>query len=328
MVSSVNFVRNKLMWLKIINSQYSHSYKPIVCLAIFDLAARPGGTRRISKKAIVERVSEFFFQLEARFELRHGPTTNEVWKLIYGIMNSPGYTSLPSNKNKWVYVWNEIQKTPARGKPILDKIWEKLVDQPLRRIHQQSLKNGMNLFDITNSGITITRSSYNAINSNFKDNFKPLAMSKLANFLGSRNPISPTVFEKVQESWTKDRPPIPDRLKKLIKAFNPIPDCYICGNKLSGTYDLDHVVPYKTIASHDIWNLMPACGSSSTSKCNQSKSTKKPSLEEISEAEKRNKELIKWINLQNGNSYMNDHRSIQDSLDKDYLNKLAQTMDE
>lgn len=321
-------MRNKSMWLRILNGRYDQSYKPIVCLAIFELAADPNSSsRRISKEAIVKRVSEFFFHLEDKFALRHGTSTNEVWKLIFEIMNSPGYTSLPRNANKWRHVWTEIQKIPGTGKATLEKIWIKLKSQPLEIIHDQSLKYGMKLFDITNSGITITRSSYNSINSNFKDNFKPLAMSKLANFLGSRNPISPTVFEKVQESWTKDRPPIPDRLKKLIKAFNPIPDCYICGNKLSGTYDLDHVVPYKTIASHDIWNLMPACGSSSTNKCNQSKSTRKPYPNEISEAEKRNKELINWINLQNGNSYMNDHRSLQDSLDKDYLNKLAQTMD-
>lgn len=316
------------MWLRILNGRYDQSYKPIVCLAIFELAANPNSSsRRISKEAIVERVSEFFFHLEDKFALRHGTSTNEVWKLIYEIMNFPGYTSLPRNANKWRHVWKEIQKIPGTGNATLEKIWIKLESQPLKRIHDQSLKDGMKLFDITNSGITITRSSYKAINSSFKIDFQQFAMSKLANFLGSRNPVSPTVFEKVKESWTKERTQIPPRMKKMLNLFNPNPNCYICNKKIVGTPDLDHVVPYKHIASHDIWNLMPACGSSSTKKCNQNKSTKKPKPNEISEAEKRNQDLINWINLQNGNNYENDLRTIQDSLDKDYLNKLAQTMD-
>ena len=81
------------------------SYKPIVCLAMFELA-----DDKISKDSFVDRVSEFFWQLETQFHLKHGPVNNEVHSKILDCIEGS------DNKDKWRKVKSQLDVIPKGGR--------------------------------------------------------------------------------------------------------------------------------------------------------------------------------------------------------------------
>jgi len=74
----------------------SQSYKPIVAMAIFDLAQE-----EIKRDVFVQRVSEFMWQLERKFSLNHGPVNNDVQQQIKACMDE-------HENETWAKVWRKL----------------------------------------------------------------------------------------------------------------------------------------------------------------------------------------------------------------------------
>ena len=86
-------------------------------------------------------------------------------------------------------------------------------------------------------------------------------------------------------------------MAEIIYNFEAPLNCYICKEKILGTPELDHVIPFSHIGGHDIWNLMPSCGANSDNmnNCNQVKSSRLPTDYEITLTEQRNARMLLWL---------------------------------
>ena len=270
-------------WTNALSGAMSQSYKPIVALAIFDLSKE-----EISHTDFVNRVSEFFWQLERRFNLKHGPVNNEIHNQIVDCMNNV------ENPNNWASVQKRLDFTETgKSRSARDFIWAKLCEMPLKKLPQSGTDM---LYSVHDAKIKIPEESLLSIQAN-KKSLVTFARCRLGEFLEKFNSSSPRINQKVKIAWEKKRPSLPKYITEILKSYHSKIRCYICGNEIPGTPDWDHVIPFSHIGGHDIWNLMPACGpnSKTNSHCNQIKSARLPSQSEISETKERNEKMLKWL---------------------------------
>lgn len=270
-------------WTDALSGTMSQSYKPIVALTIFELA-----DREISKADFVDRVSEFFWQLENRFRLKHGPVRNEIHNQILECIEN---ADRPDN---WVSVKAQLDTTEKKGRRTRrDFIWAKLCEMPLDKL---PITDTHELYSVEDKRIVISNDSLKVIQANRKS-LTTFARCRLGEFLEKFNSSSPRVNQKVKIAWEKKRPNRPGYMSEILNAFHAELGCYICGEQISGTPDWDHVLPFSYIGGHDIWNLMPTCGphSGNSTNCNQRKSARMPSEVEILQTEERNKSMLVWL---------------------------------
>ena len=294
----------------------SQSYKPIVALTIFDLA-----NKEISSREFVDRVSEFFWQLERRFNLKHGPVNNEVHNQIVDCMANV------DNPNIWKSVRRRLDfKDTDKSRSPREIIWHKLREMPLSKLPQS---NSVRLYDVHETKIEIPEKSLLAIQAN-KKSLVTFARCRLGEFLEKCNSSSPRINQKVKIAWEKKRPNLPKYISEILNLYHSKIRCYICGKEIPGTPDWDHVIPFSHIGGHDIWNLMPACGpnSNTNSHCNQIKSARLPTQSEIRKTKVRNEEMLVWlkqfsVNANNGLNSAKALRDLQFEKANNELTKLA-----
>jgi hypothetical protein len=270
-------------WTDALSGTMNQSYKPIVALTIFELA-----DKEISSKDFVNRVSEFFWQLETRFQLKHGPGNNEIHGQIIECMQ------YADNKERWNSVKNQLDLTVKRGRRARrDTIWAKLCEMPLEKL---PTSEDDELYYVHADRIIIPESSIEVIKANRKA-LTTFARCRLGEFLEKFNSSSPRINQKVKIAWDKKRPTRPGYMTEILSAFHEKLECYLCGSQIPRTPDWDHVLPFSYIGGHDIWNFMPTCGphSGNSYNCNQKKSARMPSDEEIMRTEERNKSMLKWL---------------------------------
>tara|TARA_B100000683_G_scaffold102907_1_gene101541 strand:- start:635 stop:1528 length:894 start_codon:yes stop_codon:yes gene_type:complete len=260
----------------------SQSYKPIVAMAIFDLAQE-----EINRDAFVQRVSEFFWQLERRFSLNHGPVSNDVQQQIKACMDE-------QENETWPKVWRKLGQTEGnKTRAPRDFIWTKLREMPLKKLPSSTTPT---LYRVTADAILLPQESLATIQANKKALIK-LARCILGEFLERFNSTSPRINQKVKIAWEKKRPSLPSSYTEALNSFHVPAVCYICDSTISGTPDWDHVIPFSHIGGHDLWNLMPACGTNSETGvyCNQQKSAGRPTEEQIDATERRNQRMLSWM---------------------------------
>ena len=270
-------------WTNALSGAMSQSYKPIVALTIFDLAEE-----EISITDFVDRLSEFFWQLERRFNLKHGPVRNDIHAQIVDCMNAV------ENSNNWATVRRRLDfKKTASTRSAREIIWQKLCEMPLKKLPQTDPDV---LYTVHDSKIEIHQESLMAIQAN-KKALVTFARCRLGEFLEKFNSSSPRVNQKVKIAWEKKRPNLPKSVVDILKSYHSKIRCYICDQEILGTPDWDHVIPFSHIGGHDIWNLMPACGpnSNTNSNCNQIKSARLPTPSEIDKTRTRNGEMLIWL---------------------------------
>jgi len=271
-------------WLKALDGRVVQSYKPIVCLALFELA-----DSKISKKALVDRVSKFFWRLEDQFSLKHGPVNNVVHSKILECVNQA------IKKDSWKSVQTElwtipINRTKSRG----DDIWDTLTTMPLKKMLSSTSKP---LYSIESDHVRIPYASLKAIKDNRKA-LKTFARCRLGEFLEKNNSSSPRISQKIEYAWqSKSRPGIPAYMISILQTYHSSMNCYICGQSITGSPDWDHVLPFSFIGGHDLWNFMPSCGpnSGTSNNCNQKKSNKKPKKSLIQKTVSRNNDMLNWL---------------------------------
>lgn len=269
-------------WTSALAGSMSQSYKPIVAMAIFDLAQE-----EIKRDAFVQRVSEFFWQLERRFSLNHGPVNNDVQQQIKACMDE-------TENETWTTVWRKLGQVDGnKTRAPRDFIWTKLCEMPLKKLPSN---NTGTLYRVTDDGILLPKESLATIQANKKALLK-LARCILGEFLERFNSTSPRVNQKVKIAWEKKRPPLPSSYTEALISYHKPVVCYICSTTISGTPDWDHVVPFSHIGGHDLWNLMPACGPNSGTgvHCNQQKSAGRPTEKQIDSTENRNQRMLSWL---------------------------------
>lgn len=288
MLKEHNYSRAMLKpWIDAINGSMSQSYKPIVCLALFELA-KP----KISKDEFVNRVSEFFFHLENQFTLNHGPVQNEIHMTILGLMNS-------SEKNmKWKQLKGQLDILTKSGRITpREAIWRKLCEMPLEKLPPKKDGYRPPLYHVEKDHIKIPSGSLQVIQAN-RNSLMKFAKCVLGEFLEKHNSSSPRINQKISVAWNKgSRPNLKPYMAEIIYNFEAPLNCYICKEKILGTPELDHVIPFSHIGGHDIWNLMPSCGANSDNmnNCNQVKSSRLPTDYEITLTEQRNARMLLWL---------------------------------
>ena len=203
-------------------------------------------------------------------------------------------------RKKWNKVWRIMEEKPSGGTSTstVEKIWKTLRDQPLK--HFQGTKHKNVLYSYSVQGIEIPQDSFSSLIHN-KKLLRFVATSRLASFLESMNPATPRIFQKIEfgiGTYTRN---IPKWMKEILTKFHSPMECYICGDTILDTPDWDHVIPFSTIGTNDLWNLMPSCGpnSGTPKNCNQIKSDFKPEYELIERAQNRNLVLLDQIKKQN-----------------------------
>jgi len=265
------------------------SYKPIVCLALFELA-----DDKISKESFVDRVSEFFWQLETQFHLKHGPVNNEVHSKILECIEGS------DKKDKWGKVKSQLDVIPKGGRRTRgDFIWSKLCEMPLDKLPSSSTDN---LYFVESDHIRIPEASLQVIKAS-RNALNTFARCRLGEFLEKYNSSSPRINEKVKIAWGGGvRPGIRSYMREILGAYHDPLNCYLCGEVIVDIPDWDHVLPFSFIGGHDLWNLMPSCGphSGNSKNCNQQKSARMPSDSEIGSAEIRNTEMLVWLKDSSG----------------------------
>jgi hypothetical protein len=307
------------IWLERLLKDMSHSYKPIVILAIIDgCADLETGLKNqslshpqfISKEKIVQRVSKFFWKIEENFRLEHGPTKNNIHEKIKDCIEKQkrleqNSTQINNSKpwgtrKKWNNVWRIMEEKPSSGTSTstVEKIWKTLRDQPLK--HFQGTKHKNVLYSYSVQGIEIPQDSFSSLIHN-KKLLRFVATSRLASFLETMNPAAPRIFQKIEFGIGTKTRTIPKWMKKILTKYHSPIECYICGDTIPGTPDWDHVIPFSFIGTNDLWNLMPSCGPSSGTQdnCNQVKSDSKPEDDQVKRAQKRNEEMLNEIKKQN-----------------------------
>jgi len=271
-------------WMDAINGRMVQSYKPIVCLAIFELAN--SSSRHIPKVKFVERIAEFFFELEIQFGLKHGPRPNVIHSIVLDCIDSS------KRKDKWRYV------RPQLDEQKIDLIWDKLCEMPLAKLHTPLHTDPYKkLFHVRENSISLVHSSLDLILSN-KSALSRFAICRLGEFLEKHNSSSPRINQKISIAWKRGgRPSIKSYISEILLGFHDPLSCYICGDGISGTPDWDHVIPFSHIGDNDLWNLMPTHGTNSkeSRNCNQEKSDRWPTEKEIEKTERRNLQLMKWL---------------------------------
>ena len=277
-------------WINALNGNMVQSYKPIVCLALFELA-----DDKISKESFVDRVSEFFWQLETQFQLNHGPVNNEVHSKIQDCIEDSG------KKEKWGNVKSQLDVIPKGGRRSrADFIWSKLCEMPLEKLPTSPNDN---LYIVEQNHIRIPEASLRVIKAN-RNALNTFARCRLGEFLEKYNSSSPRINEKVKIAWGGGvRPSIRSYMREILGAYHNPLHCYLCEDAIVGIPDWDHVLPFSFIGGHDLWNLMPSCGphSGNSKNCNQKKSNRMPSDSEIDSAEMRNTRMLEWLKDSSGN---------------------------
>ena len=269
-------------WTSALAGSMSQSYKPIVAMAIFDLAQE-----EIKRDAFVQRVSEFFWQLERRFSLNHGPVNNDVQQLIKACMDE-------QEDETWAKVWRKLGESEEnKTRSPRDFIWTKLREMPLKKLPSSTTET---LYLVTEDVILLPHESLATIQANKKALLK-LARCILGEFLERFNSTSPRVNQKVKIAWEKKRPSLPSSYNEALSSYHVPAVCYICGSTIRDTPDWDHVIPFSHIGGHDLWNLMPACGPNSGTglHCNQQKSAGRPTEGQIDSTEIRNQSMLSWL---------------------------------
>ena len=300
-------------WTNALSGAMSQSYKPIVALTIFDHA-----DKTISSIDFVDRVSEFFWQLERRFNLKHGPVNNEVHNQILNCMANV------DNPNSWKSVRRRLDfKDTDKSRSAREIIWHKLCEMPLRKLPQS---DSVRLYNVHETKIEIPEKSLLAIQAN-KKSLVTFARCRLGEFLEKCNSSSPRINQKVKIAWEKKRPNLPKYISEILKSYHSKIRCYICGKEIPGTPDWDHVIPFSHIGGHDIWNLMPACGpkSNTNSHCNQIKSARLPNQSEIRKTKLRNEEMLVWLKQISvgANKGLNSAKALRDLKFEEANNELT-----
>jgi hypothetical protein len=178
----------------------------------------------------------------------------------------------------------------------MDSIWKKLCEMPLEKLPPKG-DSSLPLYHVRGDCIDIPDSSLHVIQAN-RSALMKFAKCVLGEFLEKHNSSSPRINEKISVAWNRGRrPKIKPYMTEIIHNFEPPLTCYICKEVIDGTPDLDHVIPFSHIGGHDIWNLMPTCGvqSENTTNCNQVKSSRMPSENEVLLTEQRNEKLLLWL---------------------------------
>ena len=272
-----------------LNGSMVQSYKPIVCLALFELA-----DEKISKKSFVDRVSEFFWQLETQFSLKHGPVNNEVHSRILECIEGAG------KMDKWKNVKSQLDVIPKGGRRTRgDFIWSKLCEMPLDKLPSSSTDV---LYSVESDHISIPEASLQVIKAN-RSALNTFARCRLGEFLEKYNSSSPRINQKVKIAWGGGvRPSTPSYMTEILGTYHDPMSCYLCGEIIENTPDWDHVLPFSFIGGDDLWNLMPSCGphSGNSKNCNQQKSARMPSESEIGTTEIRNTEMLEWLKDSSG----------------------------
>ena len=123
-------------------------------MAIFDLAQE-----EIKRDAFVERVSEFFWQLERRFSLNHGPVNNDVQQQIKACMGE-------QENETWAKVWMKLgQSDKNKTRSPRDFIWNKLREMPLNKLPSSTTQT---LYHVTDNVILLPHESLATIQANKK----------------------------------------------------------------------------------------------------------------------------------------------------------------
>lgn len=304
-------------WTSALAGSMSQSYKPIVAMAIFDLAQE-----EIKRDVFVQRVSEFMWQLERKFSLNHGPVNNDVQQQIKACMDE-------HENETWAKVWRKLGQSEANKTPTpRDFIWTKLREMPLTKLPSSTTQT---LYQVTDFGILLPQDSLATIQSNKKILLK-MARCVLGEFLERFNSTSPRVNQKVKIAWEKKRPSLPSSYAETLNLYHAPAVCYICGSTIRGTPDWDHVIPFSHIGGHDLWNLMPACGPNSGTgvHCNQQKSAGRPSEEQIDSTERRNKSMLSWMKSEKSDVAMRKASKLVQELEsaasKEELRRLWNSM--
>jgi hypothetical protein len=146
------------------------------------------------------------------------------------------------------------------------------------------------------------------------------------------NPATPRIIQKIEFGLGTHTRTLPKWMKEILTIYHSPMKCYICHDTIPGTPDWDHVIPFSTIGTNDLWNLMPSCGpSSGTPKnCNQNKSDFKPEYELIERAQERNLGLLNQIENQNilcKAEWLKDaEKELNYSINRDSLNAFFHLM--
>ena len=75
--------------------------------------------------------------------------------------------------------------------------------------------------------------------------------------------------------------------RKILEAEFEGKICFYCGNKITSSTHVDHVIPWSFVKSDHLWNFVLACPS-----CNTKKKDKLPSKENLSKVIVRNEQFI------------------------------------
>ena len=169
-------------WTSALAGSMSQSYKPIVAMVIFDLAQE-----EIKRDDFVQRVSEFFWQLERRFSLNHGPVNNDVQQQIKACIGE-------QENETWAKVWSKLgQSEENKTRSPRDFIWTKLREMPLKKLPSSTTET---LYHVTENVILLPHQSIATIQANKK------ALLKLARFMSWVS------------SWNGSIQPVPVSIKK------------------------------------------------------------------------------------------------------------------
>ena len=123
---------------------------------------------------------------------------------------------------------------------------------------------------------------------------------------------SPRISKKIK-GVDRDQFPKRGNLKKFrefIDEENPQKECFLTGNKISGTPSIDHVIPWSYMYSDDLWNLVYVSPNENSSKRNQI-----PDKGLIDRLKIRNVKLLER------NSYNKFTEELKLSIENDYVEK-------
>ena len=128
---------------------------------------------------------------------------------------------------------------------------------------------------------------------------------------------SPRISKKIK-GVDRDQFPKRGNLKKFrefIDEENPQKECFLTGNKISGTPSIDHVIPWSYMYSDDLWNLVYVSPNENSSKSNQI-----PDRRLIDRLKIRNIKLLEI--LKKKGKYNKYTEELKLSIENDYVEKF------
>ena len=128
---------------------------------------------------------------------------------------------------------------------------------------------------------------------------------------------SPRISKKIK-GVDRDQFPKRGNLKKFrefIDEENPQKECFLTGNKISGTPSIDHVIPWSYMYSDDLWNLVYVSPNENSSKSNQI-----PDKGLIDRLKIRNVKLLEI--LKKKGKYNKFTEELKLSIENDYVEKF------